>query len=260
METKSLGFLGGGRITRIILQALINQKIEVNSVVVFDTNADVLKLLKQEFPTIVVADTPEQAAKQTTVFIALHPPVIMETLDRIAGVVSSDALVISLAPKITIGKIRSKLNTPHIARMIPNATSYINQGFNPVAFAGDFNPKEKALFVQYMEVLGTTFEVEEPKLEAYALLSAMLPTYFWFQWKELVELGGPMGLTVEESVLSIQQTLLAAMNLYFESGLSPEQVMDLIPVKPIGEHQQQITEIYQTKLIGLFEKIKPSTL
>jgi pyrroline-5-carboxylate reductase len=31
----------------------------------------------------------------------------------------------------------------------------------------------------------------------------------------------------------------------------------LIPVKPIGENEQQITEIYKTKLIGLFEKIKP---
>jgi len=257
MKTKSLGFIGGGRITRIFLQALTNQKTEVQSVVVFDTNAEVLQLLKQQFSNIVVAGTAEQAAMQPTVFIALHPPVIMESLDKIAGVITPDTLVVSLAPKITIGKIQSKLNTSHIARMIPNATSYINQGYNPVSFAEDFNPKEKALFLQLMEVLGTTFEVAEPKLEAYALLSAMLPTYFWFQWKELAKLGQPMGLTEAESNLAIQQTLLAAMNLYFESALSPDQVMDLIPVKPIGEHQQQITEIYQTKLLGLFEKIKP---
>ena len=85
----------------------------------------------------------------------------------------------------------------------------------------------------------------------------MLPTYFWFQWNELIKLGAQMGLNNDESKLSVQQTLLAAINLMFESGLSSEQVMDLIPVKPLGEHQQQITEIYQTKLIGLYEKIKP---
>jgi hypothetical protein len=33
--------------------------------------------------------------------------------------------------------------------------------------------------------------------------------------------------------------------------------MDLIPVKPIGEHEVQISEIYRSKLIALFEKIKP---
>jgi pyrroline-5-carboxylate reductase len=57
--------------------------------------------------------------------------------------------------------------------------------------------------------------------------------------------------------VAIQQTLQAAMNLYFESGLSPEQVMDLIPVKPIGESETQIKGIYQEKLLGLWGKIKP---
>jgi pyrroline-5-carboxylate reductase len=257
MKTKSLGFIGGGRITKIILQALSNKKTDFQSIVVFDTNSDVLAALKQQFPNIVVAETLEQAAKQTTVFIALHPPMIMETLGKITETVSTDALVISLAPKITIEKIASKVKTSSIARMIPNATSFINEGYNPITFATDFNEKEKAEVLDLLQLLGTTFEVAEQKLEAYAILSAMLPTYFWFQWKELTKLGDPMGLTEEESNVALKQTLQAAMNLYFESGLSPEQVMDLIPVKPIGEDQAQITEIYQSKLLGLFEKIKP---
>ena len=257
MKTKSLGFIGGGRITKIFLQALTNKNFEFQLVVVFDTNADVLVALKQQFPNIVVAETPEQAAKQQTVFIALHPPMIMETLSKIADVVTEDALVISLAPKISIEKFALKLKTANIARLIPNATSFINEGYNPVTFAAGFNHTEKAEVLDLLHLLGTTFEVAENKLEAYALLSAMLPTYFWFQWNELTKLGDPMGLTEEESNVAIQKTLQAAMNLYFESGLSPEQVMDLIPVKPIGEHQAQITEIYQTKLLGLFEKIKP---
>jgi len=66
-----------------------------------------------------------------------------------------------------------------------------------------------------------------------------------------------MGLSDEESKASVEQTLVAAINLMFNSGISPEQIMNLIPVKPIGEHQAQITEIYQSKLMGLFEKIKP---
>jgi pyrroline-5-carboxylate reductase len=256
MKTNSLGFIGGGRITKIFLQAFDNKKVAFQSVVVFDTNAEVLLALKQQFPNIVVAETPEQAARQSTVFIALHPPMIMESLGKIAETVTSDALVISLAPKINIEKFASKLKTLNIARMIPNATSFINEGYNPVTFAADFNETEKAELFNLLQLLGTTFEVAEPKLEAYAILSAMLPTYFWFQWKELINLGDQMGLTEEESKVAVQQTLQAAMNLYFKPGLTPEKVMDLIPVKPIGEHQGQIIEIYQTRLMGLFEKIK----
>jgi pyrroline-5-carboxylate reductase len=257
MKTKSLGFIGGGRITKIFLQAFANKKFEFQSIVVFDTNVEVLNALKQQFPQIKLAETLRQAALQSTVFIALHPPMIMETLDKIAGTISNDAIVVSLAPKITIEKIASKLKTKNIARMIPNATSYINEGYNPVTFGSGFAESEKPALLEILKLLGNSFEVAEPKLEAYALLSAMLPTYFWFQWNELSKLGIQMGLSEEESKASVQQTLVAAINLMFQSGLSPEQVMDLVPVKPIGEYQAQISEIYQAKLMGLYEKIKP---
>ena len=257
MKTKSLGFIGGGRVTKIFLQAFANKKSDFQEIVVFDTNTEASIALKKQFPQIRIAENLQQAASQSAVVIALHPPMIMETLDKIAGVVSSDAFVISLAPKITIEKIASKLKTANIVRMIPNATSYINEGYNPVTFAAGIAPDRKPAVMEILKLLGHTFEVAEPKLEAYAILSAMLPTYFWFQWNELCKIGIQMGLSEEESKSSVQQTLVAAIQLMFNSGLSPELVMNLIPVKPIGDHQDQIAEIYQTKLMGLFEKIKP---
>jgi pyrroline-5-carboxylate reductase len=105
--------------------------------------------------------------------------------------------------------------------------------------------------------MGHTFEVPEHKLESYAIMSAMLPTYFWFQWKELVDLGSKIGLTQDESLISVRDTMLAALRTYFYSGLTPEEVIDLIPIKPIGDSEAQIKAIYNAKLIQLFEKIKP---
>jgi pyrroline-5-carboxylate reductase len=58
-------------------------------------------------------------------------------------------------------------------------------------------------------------------------------------------------------IYAVHQTLLAAINLLYNSELKAEEVIDLIPVKPIGEHESMISEIYRSKLIGLFEKIKP---
>jgi len=51
--------------------------------------------------------------------------------------------------------------------------------------------------------------------------------------------------------------MLAALRTYFYSGLTPDEVIDLIPVKPIGENESQIKAIFNDKLIPLFEKIKP---
>jgi pyrroline-5-carboxylate reductase len=38
--------------------------------------------------------------------------------------------------------------------------------------------------------------------------------------------------------------------------LSPIEVMDLIPVKPLGEEETNIRNMYRTKLQGLYGKLK----
>jgi pyrroline-5-carboxylate reductase len=257
MKTNSIGFIGGGRITKIFLQAFANKEINLESVLVFDTNAEVCASLKIKFPEIKITQTLEQIAKQAIVFIALHPPIIMETVEKISNVVSNDTSVISLAPKITIEKIASKLKTTNIARMIPNATSFINKGYNPVCFSSKFSVQKRQSLTAMFKLLGETIEVTENKLEAYAIISAMLPTYFWFQWEEIKNIGMQMGLSKTESNHAIRETLLAAIMLFYDSKLPVEEVIDLIPVKPIGENEKQISEIYQSKLLSLFEKIKP---
>ena len=253
----SIGFIGGGRVTKILLQGFKNKDVKFEKVIVTDTNQEVLANLKKQFPEVVTSDS-KSAAGQDIVFIALHPPVVMDTLELIKNDVKSEATVISLAPKINLPKLSLKLgHVKNIARLIPNATSYINEGYNPVTFADDFNTASKQAVLELLKTLGNTFEVSEEKLESYAILSAMLPTYFWFQWKELADIGAKIGLTEAEAKDSISQTIMASLDLLYKSGLNPKEVIDLIPVKPIGEHEQQIVEIYNVKLLGLFEKIKP---
>lgn len=257
MKTKSLGFIGGGRVTRILLQAFANKNVKFNNIVVTDPNKETTDKLKKTFPFITISDT-SAAACQEIIFISLHPPVIMDTLEALKEHFKPGSVVISLSPKITIGKISSKLGqTQNIARLIPNATSFINEGYNPVCFSPNFAAKDKLQILKLLGVLGNTFEVAEAKLENYAIMSAMLPTYFWFQWKELTDIGIKTGLTEEEAKDSIYYTIISALNLMFKSGISPADVIDLIPVKPIGENEAQITEIYRTKLPALFEKIRP---
>jgi pyrroline-5-carboxylate reductase len=254
---QSIGFIGGGRVTKILLQAFKNKNAQFSKIVVNDPNLDVSANLKKSFPDIQV-DNASVAASQDIVFISLHPPVVMDTLELIKGSINSKTIVISLAPKITIAKISSKLNqSKDIVRLIPNATSYINEGYNPICFSTDFASKEKQQILDLLKLMGDTFEVPEEKLESYAIMSAMLPTYFWFQWKELSEIGQKIGLTEKESNDSINDTLIASLNLMFKSGLKTTEVMDLIPVKPIGEHEEHISEIYRSKLLALYEKIKP---
>lgn len=259
MENKTLGFIGAGRITKIFLRAFRNLKVSFKQIVVIDTNRDVLEQLGNNFPEInATSDDLQSVVNNDIVFIALHPPVIMEMLEKIKHLPDENTILVSLAPKVTVGKISQKLNGhKKIARLIPNAPSVINEGHNPVYFSNSLSNGDKQLLTEIFEKLGKCIIVAEEKLEAYAIVTAMSPTYFWFQFQELYNIGRKLGLSQEECQEGISETIKASLNTLFNSDLSKEEVFDLIPVKPISEHEIEIVNIYQSRLFPLFDKIKP---
>ena len=140
---QSIGFIGGGRVTKILLQGFKNKNVKFEKIVVTDTNPEVLANLKKQFPEVESSDA-KAAAGQDIVFIRLHPPVVMDTLELIKNDIKAEAIVISLAPKINLPKLSMKLgHVKNIARLIPNATSYINEGYNPVTFSAAFDKSKK---------------------------------------------------------------------------------------------------------------------
>ena len=259
MENKTLGFLGAGRVTRIFLLAFKNRNVSFDRIVVMDTNQDVLKKLSNDFPGIITtSDDLLGVVDNDVVFIALHPPVIMETLQKIRQFLEESTILVSLAPKITIEKIGQNLNGNNkIARLIPNAPSVINEGYNPACFSGALSDGEKKILTEIFKKLGKCIVVAEEKLEAYAIITAMSPTYFWFQFQELYNIGIQFGLSRDECLEGISDTIKASLDVLFNSDLSKEEVFDLIPVKPISDYEADIIKMYRSKLISLFDKIKP---
>jgi len=169
-----------------------------------------------------------------------------------------EALVVSLAPKFTLAKVGEMLGgTQRVARVIPNAPSIVGAGYNPLAFAAGASDMDRAALRGLLAPLGECPEVAEAKLEAYAILTAMGPTYFWFQLYELLALAESFGLSPAEAQTAAARMLNGAMDTIMKSGLRPEQVKDLIPVKPLADIESTVAEAYRAKLRGVMEKIKP---
>lgn len=258
MKNKSIGFIGGGRITSIFLHGFNMAKVSFNETIVFDPDTEVLENLQKRIPEIICESKNNMSAAQCDIVIlAVHPPIMLETLTSIKSFLKQDAIVLSVAPKINIQKITEALDGfPTVARSIPSATGIIQQGIHPVAFSEKMRDDQKDIILEMLESLGETPIVIESKLEAYALICAMGSTYFWFQFNKLNELAIKFGLDEDESKEAISIMIDGSINTLFYSDYTPEEVMDLIPIKPIGEYEEIIKGFYDEKLRALFEKIK----
>lgn len=259
MENKKVSFIGGGRITKIFLTALKTKGVVFKQVSVVDTNPEALKLLSSSFPKIETAtNLSENILQADIIFLAVHPPVIAETLAKVKDKINPNTILVTLAPKFTIEKISTLLGGfNRIVRLLPLASSIIGEGYNPVVFSKTIEEEEINYLLNLFNNFGTTIEVPEPKIEAYALVVAMGPTYIWFQYYKLIELAKGYGMDEKEALEAVKNMLVAANATMFDSGLSKDDVLDLIPVKPIGEHEGEILKFYDEKLNGLFQKIKP---
>jgi len=254
----SIGFIGGGRIATILLGGLARAGHLPQSVVVSDPDQAVLERLSRLHPSVQTTHDNHGAAAQDIIFLAVHPPLASLVLPETAPAFQSAAAVISLLPKLTFEKLQSLASGfNRFVRMIPNAPSIIGKGYNPLAFSAGVSPESRKLVRELCGAWGTAPEVPEYTLEAYAILTAMGPTYFWPQLYELAQLGEQFGLSPGDALTGIQHMLAGTADIMLEAGLSPEDVQDLIPVKPLKDDQAAILEAYRTRLPALMNKIRP---
>lgn len=259
MSTSSIGFIGGGRVATILLGGWSRAGVRPPSLLVADTDTSVLSRLGRRYPSVRgVAPGDLAAARQEVVFLALHPPAIAETLPTLRGALRPDAILVSLAPKFTIARLAAGVGGfQRIARVIPNAPSLVNAGFNPVAFGAELSVAERERVLALLRPLGQCPVVEERMLEAYAVVSGMGPTYFWPQFAELQSLGVRFGLSEAQAGEAVRAVVVGAIETLQRSELTAAEVEDLIPVKPLADAMPPLLEAYRTKLTGLMEKMRP---
>jgi pyrroline-5-carboxylate reductase len=259
MSIQSVGFVGGGRVARIMLEGWQRAGALPRRVVVSDSNAETLADLQERFPTIETYHSDNcAAAGQSVVFLGLHPAALGEALPAVAGALEPGAIVVSLAPKLTIERLSGLLGGfDRIARAIPNAASLVGAGFNPIAFGPALSEADRASIGVLFAPLGQAPLVDESTLEAYAVTAAMGPTYLWFQLYELRELARSFGLSEDAAATAVEQMTrgaLATMN----SGLAPAEVMNLVPVRPLGEVEPVFVDAYRTRLTAVMDRIRPA--
>ncbi len=256
-EEPTIGFIGAGRITRIILSVWKHQHVSFKSIVVFDPQQETLKKLEEDFEGVLAVASPSEVAQQAdTVFLAIHPPVFADVLTEIRSVLTNQKFLVSLAPKINSEKIFQLLGfSCPLARVIPNAPSAIGEGYNAYALSPEVSVEQKAWLGSLFEPMGQWKEVDEKKLEAYATITGMGPTYLWFLFQEIYNQAVNCGMEPNEAREATHAMIKGASDTLFASEMNYEQVLGLIPAYPMRPQEEKVKNIYDEVISGLFEKL-----
>jgi pyrroline-5-carboxylate reductase len=254
----SIGFIGAGRIAHIMLEGWQRAGTKLPEIHACDQSQDAIAALQRAFPKVRAA-TLVEASSQALVFGALHPPAMGEALSEIGKHLHTNAVFCSLSPVIKLPALEQRLGGfARLARLNPNAPSIVGSGFNPTSFGAGLPKDARTALLALLEPLGACPQVDDHMIETYAVVSAMGPTYFWFQFEELRRMAGSWGMGAEEAKKAMAAMLHGAVDTMFASDLNPEQVMDLVPVRPMAGDEDAIRGMLQSRIGAIHSKLHPA--
>jgi pyrroline-5-carboxylate reductase len=224
-----IAFIGGGVMAEALVRALSDSGLATPDRIVA---SDLLAARREALTTLgvrAVADNREAVAGADLVILAVKPQVVPIVLDDIRGSLARGALVISIAPGVTLEQIEARLpaGVP-VIRVMPNTAVQVGAGAAGIARGRKATAEHAERVLRLFNAAGLAVEVPEKLLDAVTGLSGSGPAYVCLIIEALADGGVKEGLPRDVALTLAAQTVLGAGKLILETGKHPAQWKDMV--------------------------------
>lgn len=253
MNTKAIGFIGGGNMAASLITGLIESGHSPRQIWVSDINPDVLQSLAAKLQVNVTPSNDTVIDKAEVVVLAVKPQVLRGVAQQGAALIQRNkALVVSIAAGISQQSLAQWLGGEvPVVRCMPNTPALVLTGATALHANANVGEEQKDLAESILRSVGLTLWVDnEAELDAVTAISGSGPAYFFLLMEAMEKAALEMGLSEHTARLLTQQTALGAAKIALESAESPAQLRARV-TSPGGTTQQAIATFQQ----GQFENL-----
>ncbi len=257
MADHELAFIGAGNMAEAIARGVIAAGLIGGGRMIA---ADPVAARRQVFDGLGAATTADNAAAARSaarLLLAVKPQHMNDVLAELAGAVSPDALVISIAAGVSTAKIeaglagqvpeRSPAGFPppdpnqsppapmpnaqcpmpafRVVRVMPNTPMLVGCGMSGLARGRHASDADLDWARRLFEAAGETVVLaDEDLINAVTAVSGSGPAYFFYLIEWMVAAGVDEGLHPEDALKLAAQTCAGAAKLLAESGEDPREL------------------------------------
>ncbi len=217
MTSNTIGFIGGGNMTRAIVAGLLEDGFTATSISIsepFDAQRDALR---QDFPAVhLFADNDAVVARSRTVVLSVKPQIIAKVCKDLADSVQIHRpLVVSIAAGPRIEDIDDWLGGSNaIARVMPNQPALLRKGISGLFANARTSTEQLATAEKIMQAVGPVITVaKETDIDAVTAVSGSGPAYFYLLIDMLANTAIKLGLDENDARQLARETALGAATL-----------------------------------------------
>lgn len=223
-----LAIIGCGKIGEALLSGLLRGSAELSEITVVEHYPGRVAELTRRYGVRVV-EVAEAVRGANTILIAVKPQDIDPLLDELAGLVSAEHLIVSVAAGITTARIEGKLPAgPAVVRCMPNTPAVVDEAMTVVCAGSAADEQHLVRAEQLLSAVGKVVRVPERQLDAVTALSGSGPAYFFFVVEAMIDAGILLGLPRALAAELIVQTLFGSAVMLRDSGEHPVQLREAV--------------------------------
>lgn len=231
----NITFIGSGIMGGLLMRRLLAAgAVEPSELMACDINEDRLLELSEHLAIPTSLDNTRGAAFADAIIVAVPPTEVIPVLEEIAEDMNEGALVVSVAPGVSISAMQDAL-APHaqVARVMPNTPSEVGAGMNPYAAADDMTEEARKLLRQLLDVWGDTVEIDEDEMNAACALLAVGPTYLFPIAARLIESATEAGFPESEATAATAKLFAGVGKMMEKTGRDAGDLLDMIAMQPM---------------------------
>ena len=169
-------------------------------------------------------DAVEAASGRRVVVVAVKPGDVSRLLEQIAGSITADQLVISLAAGVECAVYEAALGAVPVVRAMPNTPAQIEAGVTALAGGAFSDDQAMELASGVLGAVGGTVVLAEPLLDAVTAVSGTGPAYVFILAEAMVEAAIREGLPWQAAETLVTQTIRGAGMLLAQLEASPARL------------------------------------
>ena len=226
---EKLGFIGIGNMGF----AMMNGAAKVfakEELLYTDVNKSRLEEIAKE-TGILYANTNIELVKQVKyIILAVKPQYLDGVLDEIKNEVSSEHVIIAIAPGIAIEYYKKILGENiKVVRAMPNTPALVNEGMSGICFSNDeFSKEEKEKICKFFDSFGKYEIVDENMMNAVVCASGSSPAYVYMFIEALADSAVKYGIPRDKAYTFAAQTVLGSAKMVLETGEHPGKLKDQV--------------------------------
>jgi pyrroline-5-carboxylate reductase len=229
LQNKKIAFLGAGNMGEAMLRGLIASKLSVPSdLLACDLREERLSALSSELGVKGYVDARQAAKAADIIVLAVKPQAFPELLKDLAGQISAQQAVLSIAAGIPIAKIEAALGAVPVLRAMPNTPALIGQGASAYCLGSKATDAQASQAEALLGCLGLVLRVSEDQINAVTALSGSGPAYVFLFMEALQAAGAKLGLSPEASFELAAKTLSGAAAMIAQKKDSPSVLREKV--------------------------------